>query len=313
MRNHPNIDVVTSVIRDRITVDLYVIHGEPPVLVDTGIGPTPERDLQPVLKGRGLDLPDIGMILNTHGHPDHMGGNALVQSRSKATVRIHEEDAVYLEDPARGFSVYMEPISRALGGDVEMERRMFTGMAGGSAAPDVLLKDGDLVECGGGIDLKVVHLPGHTLGSVGFFWEREGLLFSGDAIPGLHSEQGKLPIIVDLEAYQASLKRVRDMDIRCLLCSHPYRGLDLPPATIREGADVGTYLSESLELAERLHDAIMSHVPYREEIPFPELADRILRRLPEKYGITPLSEVSMPLITPQSLYFTLFGVPSVER
>ena len=66
---------------------------------------------------------------------------------------------------------------------------------------------------------------------------------------------------------------------------------------------MATFLAESLEFAERLYDATMGAFPYRNEMSFVELADQIILNLPEKFGIQPLSETKMPMITPQSLFF----------
>ena len=163
-------------------MDFYLIKGQRLVLIDTGIFKSPETDLLPVLAENGLSTSDLEMIMHTHGHPDHVGGNEYIQFRSDAKVAIHENDALYLGDPEGSFDVFIKPVISALGGDVKSEKRMFFGMAGAVYAPDRILRDGDTVDCGRGIVLKVVHLPGHTLGSVGYFWEAEGILFCGDAV-----------------------------------------------------------------------------------------------------------------------------------
>jgi len=55
-----------------------------------------------------------------------------------------------------------------------------------------VLPDGDRVDLGSGLELKVVHTPGHTPGSVCYYWEAEKLLLSGDAVQKPGVPMGKL-------------------------------------------------------------------------------------------------------------------------
>jgi glyoxylase-like metal-dependent hydrolase (beta-lactamase superfamily II) len=93
---------------------------------------------------------------------------------------------------------------------------------------------------------------------VGFFWEEEGILFSGDSVGGLHDAGagGKLPIVFDLSAYKKSLQRLKKMPIRSLLCAHRYRAIRLSPAPVRQGREVSQFLTDSMEFTERLDEAI---------------------------------------------------------
>ena len=73
-------------------VGLYLIKGERLALVDTGVYNSPENAIAPALAERGLSLKDIDFVLNTHGHADHAGGNALFQSRSQARFFIAKNE-----------------------------------------------------------------------------------------------------------------------------------------------------------------------------------------------------------------------------
>jgi glyoxylase-like metal-dependent hydrolase (beta-lactamase superfamily II) len=84
------------------------------------------------------------------------------------------------------------------------------------AAPTRTVEDGDVVELGGRT-LRIVHLPGHTAGSVGVLEEHTGLLFSGDTLfrdPVSAVEQ------VDVEAHVASLQRLRELPVRIVHGGH---------------------------------------------------------------------------------------------
>ena len=87
----------------------------------------------------------VKYIVNTHGHPDHNGGNKALKEFTKASILIHEYDAPMLTSP-------------------QADRK---------------LHDGDLIEIGN-IKLRVMHTPGHSRGSIILLGA--DTVFSGDTL-----------------------------------------------------------------------------------------------------------------------------------
>lgn len=100
------------------------------------------------------------VVLNTHGHVDHIGGNSEIVRKYGVPLAMHAADTGMLQ-----VSDYIE-LSLLLG-------------ARNSPPPDRLLVEGDEVAFGRA-SLRVIHIPGHTPGSVGFV--AGGVLFSGDTL-----------------------------------------------------------------------------------------------------------------------------------
>jgi len=100
------------------------------------------------------------LILNTHGHLDHIGANRDMKEKYAVPLYLHAADAGMLE-----VTEHIE-LSLLLG-------------ARDSPPPDRLLVDGDKITVGR-TSLRVLHTPGHTPGSVGFLGNR--VFFSGDTL-----------------------------------------------------------------------------------------------------------------------------------
>lgn len=98
-------------------------------------------------------------IVNTHGHVDHIMGNAEMKEKTNAQIIIHEDDAEGL--------INMHP----------MKLQMFNAQP--SPPPDVTVRDGDTITFGKQ-ELRVIHTPGHSPG--GICLSINGYLFTGDTL-----------------------------------------------------------------------------------------------------------------------------------
>ena len=103
------------------------------------------------------------MIISTHGHIDHIVGNAAVKKRYGIKVAAHpnvKNDFLRSRQQAVMFGL---PIV----GDCDL--------------PDVDLEDGEIIKVGEST-LEVISTPGHAMGSISLYAEIEGWVFTGDAL-----------------------------------------------------------------------------------------------------------------------------------
>jgi len=179
------------------------------LLIDPAMG---EGLVIDAVKEHGLRLVEI---LNTHGHPDHIYGNAAVKQATKARLAIHRLDA-YRLGPERPTTTLEIPPCDA----------------------DDLFDEGAL---GYVADLKVtaLHTPGHTEGSTCFYFERERALFSGDVIFRGSTGRWDLPG-GDREQMERSLERVMTLP---------------PATTVYPGHGASTTIADELPTLRYLREA----------------------------------------------------------
>lgn len=198
----------------------HVRGGERDMLVDTGLGMASLRDAARHLFEKPLTA------VATHAHYDHVGGFHEFPDRA-----IHGAEAAKV---AAGFDAslfgnagddaLLDSI-RAAGYEVPDE--LFTALPDPGydpasyvvpAAPATrTIGEGDVIDLGSR-RFEVLHLPGHSPGSIGLWEAGSGVLFSGDAIydgPLLDELPGS-----DVAAYVATMKRLRELPVDVVHAGH---------------------------------------------------------------------------------------------
>jgi glyoxylase-like metal-dependent hydrolase (beta-lactamase superfamily II) len=104
----------------------------------------------------------VKLLLHTHGHFDHVLATREVAEATGAPVVIHGDDRPFYEGLPR-------------------QAKLFGFEAEPPPAPKQLLAGEETIVVGK-LSARVIHTPGHTPGSVGFYFAADGILFSGDTL-----------------------------------------------------------------------------------------------------------------------------------
>jgi hydroxyacylglutathione hydrolase len=191
-----------------------LLTGPRPVLVDTGFGAHAES-LEAWLATQGVAPGKLSLVVNTHHHSDHVGGNHRMQSRHGVPIAAHALEAEtanaraadacgawWLDQPVEAYSVAR------------------------------LLRDGDRVETGD-VSWQVLHTPGHSPGHVSLYAAEARALVVGDV---LHADDiGWLAPLRSgadgLAQARASVERLAALEVRIAWSGHgPV--IEDPPAAL---------------------------------------------------------------------------------
>lgn len=149
--------ILETVIVGPIQSNCYVLaagHGKKAVIIDPG---DDEKKIRSALDRHNLRA---GLVALTHGHYDHIG----CAGKFGVPVYIHQDDRDFLSDPSlnlSGFFAYPYSLYK----DIH------------------ILNDGDIIDLDG-IQLEVIHVPGHTPGGIALWVKspERKILFSGDSL-----------------------------------------------------------------------------------------------------------------------------------
>ena len=188
-----------------------LVEGARCVMIDTGLVGEPIL-IRRLVRKLGFTPQSMKAILLTHGHLDHAGNLAWLKRWIGAKVYAHPDEQAHVD------GTYPYPGVTKWCGRLEAAGRLLFRYR--PAAIDELLCDGQELPFWSG--LRVVHLPGHTIGHCGFYSAKHDVLFSGDMFASYFFNVHKPPAILNSvpELFPASVEKIRRLNPRWIVPSH---------------------------------------------------------------------------------------------
>ena len=189
-------------------------------LIDTGFAMNRSK-LEQALALEGIAPSDIKLVIITHGDIDHIGNCAYLQKKYGLKIAVHEADADQCRTGKRNLnrkrkSSLLKKIIKPIIFNI-FYKPMMKKFPLEAFEPDMILSDGhDFGDIG--FKAKIVHIPGHSMGSIGILTV-DGDFFSGDTI--INRKKPTIAEIVENEAaLTASLERIKKLNIKTIYPCH---------------------------------------------------------------------------------------------
>lgn len=152
----------------------YLIQGEGTIMVDGG-APNQARGFREALDRLSVRPDEIQLVVITHGHWDHIGSAKDIKEITGAKIAVHQREKDWLEKSLKplppGVTTWGRVFAAVMAKFMPLVHIPATKV-------DVVLGDEELSLAEYGIPGRVIHTPGHSMGSVSV------LLETGDAFVG---------------------------------------------------------------------------------------------------------------------------------
>jgi len=202
-----------------------VFSSKEPVLIDSGYV-ADFGETEKLINNLGVRISDVRLIVNTHCHCDHVGGNKAIQERSGCTVAMHRIGKHFIDsrdDWATWWRYYGQ---RAEFFDCTQA-----------------LEDGDVIPVGPH-DFRVIHTPGHSADGIVLYNGKEKILISSDSL--WENDMAVMTLRVEgsraLFSMLESLDRISALDVTVAYPGHGKPFTDVKGAIEKARKKIASYL-----------------------------------------------------------------------
>lgn len=213
----------------------FVYRSEAPTLIDTAYK-SDFKETERLISDLGVDLSRVALIINTHTHCDHIGGNHLIQHKSGCDIAIHSVGKHFI-DTRDNWATWW---------------RYFHQEADFFKCTEAL-NDGDIITLGPH-EFQILYTPGHASDGIVLYSSRHKILISSDTL----WERDMAVMVPRVEGSLAlfnmktSLERLKSLDIERVYPGHGEPFDDVENAIDRGIERVEKYMAERASIGEDL-------------------------------------------------------------
>jgi glyoxylase-like metal-dependent hydrolase (beta-lactamase superfamily II) len=203
----------------------FVCRSDDPVLIDTGYISGFEETEKSITQ-LGVNLSDIALIISTHTHCDHIGGNNRIQKKSGCDIALHKVGKYFI-DSLDDWSTWWRYYNQ--------EAEFFTCTRS--------LEDGEIITLGPH-EFQVIYTPGHASDGIVLYNQRDKVLLSSDTL--WQTDMAVMTLRVEgsraLFDMQASLHKIESLEVQAVYPGHGKPFYDMPDAIARSKQRIDNFL-----------------------------------------------------------------------
>ncbi len=252
---------------------LFWLDTEPPILVEGGVSGVIPLVLKQM---KFLSLSPPQQVILLHEHPDHVSGLPLLKAQWPHLEAVASPKASRLLSKEKTIQSYKET------------DRFFT---------KVLIEQGEGEEAGWNDFLPpmpmkpeslppgihIISTPGHSPGSIALFWEKEGILFTSDALGYYSSKNKHFPLFFQsLALYLDSIHSMEDIKPATLVLGHlHYFEKEQVPQVFQRSREEALRLAEKIKTQGKDAETMTFKAIFQDELTilYPEKITKSLARL----------------------------------
>jgi glyoxylase-like metal-dependent hydrolase (beta-lactamase superfamily II) len=192
-------------------------------LIDPGVRSTFAATLEAAVREVGFGPSQAELLVATHGHPDHSGGqSSWAGAAPLARIAAPLVDASWVESFDHQWARFWDDYPGTL--DLSADRPFLSSLCVPEPRLSIFLRDGDRLTTRGHV-LQVIETRGHTWGHCAFFDEVSRALFTGDAAQGYgvgSSDATSVfaPLYLDVTDARRGLHRLQEVPFGSLCPAH---------------------------------------------------------------------------------------------
>ena len=225
MLNNEIIKDLFFIERGYLSGNHFVYRSHDPVLIDTGYI-SGFHQTKKLISGLGVNLSDVSLIISTHTHCDHIGGNHIIQQKSDCDIALHNVGKYHI-DTRDDWSTWWRYYNQ--------EADFFNCTRA--------LEDGEMITFGPH-EFKVIYTPGHASDGIVLYNRREKLLISSDTL--WESDMAVMTLRVEgstaLFHMQQSLQKLEALDVKIVYPGHGKPFADMKKALSKCSKKIEHYL-----------------------------------------------------------------------
>ncbi|HLO60135.1 MAG TPA: MBL fold metallo-hydrolase [Bacteroidales bacterium] len=174
-------------------VNVLIILGDKITLIDTGVKGS-EQKIVDYIRSINRNASEIGTVILSHSHPDHIGCAARIKEITGCKVMAHAAEREWIENI-----------------EVQMQQRPvpgFLNLVDRNVVIDEFIPDHQEIKIKQNCTLRFIHAPGHSAGSLNILFKEDRILFTADSVP----LKNDIPNYDNYRDLMQSLEAIRNND-----------------------------------------------------------------------------------------------------